>query len=162
MMTADKVGSPSEYSNGQSVKYGYGRINAARAVQEALNRAGKPQPPSTPTSTTGSTTTPSSQPGNPPVGTGLFRYSSNARVANKGFAVQAGSFSQWANVKSIAPGLESKYGQPALVHVVGSGSSTIYRVLIGQFTTLGDANRLLSSMKAGGIAGFVKDLSTLS
>ena len=162
MMTADKVGSPSEYSNGQSVKYGYGRINAAKAVQEALNRAGKTPPPSTPTSTTGSTTTPSSQPGNPPVGTGLFRYSSNARVANKGFAVQAGSFSQWTNVKSIAPGLESKYGQPALVHVVGSGSSTIYRVLIGQFTTLGDANRLLSSMKAGGIAGFVKDLSTLS
>lgn len=162
MITADKVGSPSEYSNGQSVKYGYGRINAARAVQEALNRAGKTPPPSTPTSPTGSATTPSNQQGNPPVGTGLFRYGTNARVANKGFAVQAGSFSQWANVKSIAPELESKYKQPTLVHIVGSGSSTIYRVLVGQFTTLGDANRLLASMKAGGIAGFVKDLSTLA
>jgi cell division septation protein DedD len=82
-------------------------------------------------------------------------------VANKGFSVQAGSFSQWANVKSIAPSIETKYKQPALVHIVGSGSSTIYRVLCGQFTTLAEANKLLATMKAGGISGFVKDLSTL-
>lgn len=161
MTTADKVGSPSEYSNGQSLRFGYGRVNAAKAVQEALRRAGKTVPSSTTTTTTGSTTTPSSQPGNAPVGTGLFRYTTNARVANKGFAVQTGSFSQWVNVKSIAPGLESKYKQPVLVHVAGSGSSTIYRVLCGQFTTLAEANKLLATMKAGGISGFVKDLSTL-
>jgi subtilisin family serine protease len=35
--TADKVGSPSEYdSNGHSRKYGYGRVNALRAVAEAI------------------------------------------------------------------------------------------------------------------------------
>lgn len=159
IQTADKVGSPSEYFNGHSTRYGYGRINAARAVQEALNRAGKPtQPTTTPTTTP---TTPSSQPGSAPIGTGLFRYGTNARVANKGFAVQIGSFSQWVNVKNIAPGLESKYKQPILIHVVGSGSSTIYRVLGGQFTTLSEANKLLNTMKASGIKGFVKDLSTL-
>ncbi len=164
MLTADKVGSPSEYSNGQSLRFGYGRINAANAVREALRRAGKTTgtitTPSTPTPTP-TPTTPSSQPGNAPVGTGLFRYTTNARVANKGFAVQAGSFSQWTNVKSLAPGIEAKYKQPVLVHVVGSGSSTIYRVLCGQFTTLAEANKLLATMKAGGISGFVKDLSTL-
>ena len=37
--TADKIGSPSEYdTNGRSVKYGFGRVNAANAVIEALNR----------------------------------------------------------------------------------------------------------------------------
>lgn len=160
IQTADKVGSPSEYSNGHSSRYGYGRVNAARAVQEALNRAGRPA--STPTSTP--TSKPTTQPatGNAPVGSGIFRYGTNARVTNKGFAVQTGSFSQWANVRAIAPGLESKYKQPVLVHLVGSGSSTVYRVLCGQFTTLAEANRLLLTMKQGGINGFVKDLATLT
>ena len=165
ILTADKIGSPSEYVNGQSLKYGYGRVNAAKAVQEALKRAGKTVPSSTPTTTTttttGSTTTPSSPQGSAPVGTGLFRYGTNVRMASKGFSVQIGSFSQWANVKSIAPGLESKYKQPAIIHVVGSGSSTIYRLLCGQFTTLAEANKFLATLKAGGIAGFTKDLATL-
>lgn len=162
MLTADKVGSPSEYVNGQSLRFGYGRINAAKAVQEALRRAGKapvtPTPPPKPTTPT-TPTTPAV--GNAPVGTGLFRYTTNAKTANKGFSVQTGSFSQWANVKSIAPGLESKYKQPVLVHVTGSGSATVFRVLCGQFATLAEANKLLATMKAGGISGFAKDLSTL-
>ena len=160
--TADKIGSPSEYFNGHSLKYGYGRVNAANAVREAFRRAGKtpgtttttpPKPTPTPTPTTPTA-------GNPPAGTGLFRYTTNARAINKGFAVQAGSFSQWVNVKSIAPSLESKFKQPVFVHVAGSGSSTMYRLLVGQFTTLSEANKLLATMKAGGVAGFVKDLSS--
>ena len=135
-------------------------------MQEALRRAGKTAPSSTtaPTTTTpGSTTTPSSQPGSQPVGNGLFRFGTNARVANKGFAVQAGSFNQWANVKSIATNLEAKFKQPTNVHVVGSGSTAVmFRLLVGQFSTLADANKLLQTMKAGGVAGFVKDLSSLA
>lgn len=156
--TADKIGSPSEYSNGRSVRYGYGRINAARAVTEALRRAGKTSPAPTPTPTP--SPTPSQ---NVPVGTGLFRYGTNVRVANKGFSVQAGSFNQWASVKSTAPGLETKFKQPAFVHVAGTTSSTtMYRILMGQFNTLGDANRFLATMKASGIDGFVRDLSGLA
>ncbi|MEM9929853.1 MAG: S8 family serine peptidase [Bacteroidota bacterium] len=34
--TADKIGSPSEYINGHSKRYGYGRVNAYQAVKEAL------------------------------------------------------------------------------------------------------------------------------
>jgi subtilisin family serine protease len=34
--TADKIGKPSDYVNGFSRFYGYGRVNAERAVQEAL------------------------------------------------------------------------------------------------------------------------------
>jgi subtilisin family serine protease len=174
IQTADKIGSPSEYSNGHSVKYGYGRINAANAVREAFRRAGKtpgsttttstptptsPTPKPTPTPTPAPTTSPV---GSPPAGTGLFRYSTNVRATNKGFSVQAGSFSQWTSVKSVVPGLDSKFKQPVYVHVAGSGSSTIYRLLVGQFTTLAEANKLLATMKAGGVAGFVKDLSSLT
>ena len=37
--TADKVGESSDYDGmGHSLKYGFGRVNAAKAVQEALNR----------------------------------------------------------------------------------------------------------------------------
>jgi subtilisin family serine protease len=36
--TADKVGDPSEYVNGHSVKFGHGRVNAAKAVQAALDK----------------------------------------------------------------------------------------------------------------------------
>ena len=162
--TADKIGSPSEYVNGKSLRFGYGRVNALKAVQEAFRRAGKtPPPPSTnptsqPTTTPGSATTASS-----PQGSGLFRYASLAKVANKGFSVQAGSFNQWANVKNIAPSLESRFKQPVLVHVSGSSStSMVYRMLVGQFNTLLEANRFLATMKANGVDGFAKDLATLS
>jgi subtilisin family serine protease len=167
--TADKIGSPSEYVNGQSVKYGFGRVNAARAVQEAFNRAGK-APVVKPTTTTPTTTTPTSTPSStstslpssPPAGNGLFKFMSSTKVASKGFAVQAGSFNQWVNVKSTAATIETKFKQPTYVHIVGSGTSTtIYRVLVGQFSTLAEANKLLGVMKANGVAGFVKDLSTL-
>ena len=36
--TADKIGEPEDYVNGHSIKFGYGRVNAGKAVQEALNR----------------------------------------------------------------------------------------------------------------------------
>lgn len=160
--TADKIGSPSEYVNGKSLRFGYGRVNALKAVQEAFRRAGKTPPPPTttnnPTTTPGSATTASS-----PQGSGLFRYASLAKVANKGFSVQAGSFNQWANVKNIAPGLESRFKQPVLVHVSGSSpTSMVYRMLVGQFNTLLEANKLVATMKANGVAGFAKDLATLS
>jgi subtilisin family serine protease len=164
--TADKIGSPSEYVNGQSLKYGYGRVNAARAVEEALRRAGKLSSGSTTTTppiSTGTTSTPTSLPTNPPAGNGFFKFMSSARDVNKGFSVQTGSFNQWSNVRSIAANLETRFKQPVYIHIVGSGTtSTIYRVLVGKFTTLADANKLLGVMKAAGVAGFAKDLSTLT
>lgn len=177
--TADKIGSPSEYYNGRSVRYGYGRINAAKAVTEALRRAGKTTTSSGSSSTSGSSsgsssgsgstsgttsgTGSTSTPSGSPSGSGLFRYGTNARLASRGFSVQAGSFNQWTSVKNTAPALESRFKQPALIHVSGSTPTTMmYRILMGQFNTLGDANRFLSVLKAGGIAGFVRDLSSLT
>ena len=53
--SADKVGYPSEYTSGHSVRYGYGRVNALRAVKLAKSTVGagsvdtsSPNPPVTP------------------------------------------------------------------------------------------------------------------
>jgi subtilisin family serine protease len=37
--TADKIGPSESYTDGYSIEFGYGRINAAKAVQEAINRS---------------------------------------------------------------------------------------------------------------------------
>jgi subtilisin family serine protease len=66
--TADKIGDASEYKNGHSRKFGYGRVNADRAVAEALRRKD---------SNTGTSTTPPTTTVTPQVvsGQGLFRFS---------------------------------------------------------------------------------------
>jgi hypothetical protein len=93
----------------------------------------------------------------------MFRYASLARVANKGFAIQAGSFNPWVNVKNIAPGLETRFKQPVLVHVSGSSpTSMVYRLLVGQFNTLSEASKFLATMRANKVDGFAKALGTLS
>lgn len=50
--TADKIGYPTEYTNGQSVRYGFGRVNALRAIKVAKTTVGagssSPTPPVTP------------------------------------------------------------------------------------------------------------------
>jgi subtilisin family serine protease len=38
IQTADKIGEPDDYTDGHSIKFGHGRVNAGKAVQEALNR----------------------------------------------------------------------------------------------------------------------------
>jgi subtilisin family serine protease len=165
IQTADKIGSPSEYSNGHSLKYGFGRVNAAKAVTEAFRRGGITpnsgnSTPSAPKPTPIPTPSPSA--GSAPTATGLYRFTTNVRAVNKGFSVQAGSFAQWANVKSIGANLEAQFKQPVFFHVAGSGSATIYRLLVNQFSTLAEANKLLALMKSKGVDGFVKDLSTLA
>ncbi len=162
MLTADKIGSPADYVNGHSVKYGYGRVNALKAVEEALRRKGvatgtTPVPP-TPTPKPQTTPTAPTKPAAPLAG--LLRWGTNAAVLAKGFAVQAGSFAQLENVTSIAPTLEAKFKQPVLWHIAGSGTTTVYRLLVGQFATQADAAKLQLTMKNGGVNGFVKEMAT--
>ena len=51
--TADRIGDPGDYTNGHSIKYGYGRVNATAAVAEAVRRI----------SSSGAGTSPSDSPG---------------------------------------------------------------------------------------------------
>ena len=166
--TADKIGGSWEYdSRGHSVKYGYGCVNADRAVAEALRRKDKNNvvnKPTTLTTPTGGTPAPFN-PGTTPIptnnqGNGIYRFNVGPQAA-KGWSVQIGSFSNYANVISQADSLQRKFNQPVLVHIQEQGGQTVYRVLVGSFPDVDDANLLKNRMAAVGIQGFVRNLKDL-
>jgi subtilisin family serine protease len=173
IQTADKIGKPADYNaQGHSKLYGYGRVNAAAAVKEALKRkgvvAGAPQPTPTPatipTPPKPTPVTPTPTPTPAPAantGSGLMRWGTNSKVPAQGFSVQAGSFSQLDSIKTVAPKLETQFKQPVYWHASGTGAATIYRVLVGYCGTLTEANKIQVTLKNGGVNGFTKDLSTL-
>ena len=180
--TADKVGNSWEYVQGYSTKYGYGRVNAAKAVAEAIRRKGggsttsRPtttttntgsstitRPPSTTTTTTTTTvrppvtTTTTSTTSSGPAGKNLYRFSVNQQAAS-GWGVQIGVFASYSNVLKQASKLEQQYRQPVIVQISASGSNEAYKVVVGAFNSSGDAQQLLNKMRRQGINGFVRNL----
>lgn len=151
--TADKIGDASEYKNGHSRKFGYGRVNADRAVAEALRRKD---------SNTGTSTTPPTTTVTPQVvsGQGLFRFSVE-RQASQGFSVQLGVFADYGNVLIQAEKMERLFSQPVLVNISQLNGKTVYKVLVGVFDKSADAGTLQKAMKTAGVDGFVKDLKTV-
>lgn len=151
-LTADKIGNPGDYINGHSPKYGYGRVNADKAVAEALRRKDKaagttPKPVEVSTAVT--------------TGQGLFLFSVK-RQASKGFGVQTGVFADYGNVLINAEKLQSQFGQNIVVNINELNGKTVYKVIVGAFDNRAEAANLLTKMKAGGVGGFVKDLSELA
>ncbi|MEN9613299.1 MAG: hypothetical protein RLZZ628_4113 [Bacteroidota bacterium] len=179
IQTSDKIGTPADYdSQGHSKLYGYGRVNAAAAVKEALKRrgvtAGTTQPTPTPTPAKPTTPTPTPVPPTPTPAkpttptapatntiSGFMRWGTNSKIPTEGFSVQAGSFTQLDSIKAVAPKLETQFKQPVYWHVSGTGAATIYRVFVGYCGTLAEANKIQVTLKNGGVNGFTKDLSTL-
>jgi subtilisin family serine protease len=151
--TADKIGSASDYVNGHSRKFGYGRVNADKAVAEALRRMD---------GTTGTTPKPPSSTVTTPVvsGQGLFRFSVE-RQQPLGFSVQLGVFADYGNVLIQAEKMERMFNQPVVVNITQVSGKTAYRVLVGVFDKSADASTLQKAMKAAGVDGFVKDLKTV-
>ncbi len=151
--TADKIGSPSEYVNGHSRKFGYGRVNADKAVAEAIRRKD---------GTTGTTAKPPATEVTTPVvsGQGLFRFSVE-RQPSQGFSVQMGVFAEYGNVLIAAEKLQQQFKQPIVVNINQLNGKTVYKVLVGAFDKSADATILQKAMKAAGVDGFVKDLKGL-
>lgn len=147
--TADKIGDPSEYVNGHSRKYGYGRVNADKAVAEAIRRrdaASKPQVVEVATPVAS--------------GQGLFRFSVE-RQPSQGFSVQMGVFAEYGNVLIAAEKLQQQFQQPIVVNINELNGKTVYKVLVGAFDKSADAGNLQKKMKTAGVDGFVKDLKGL-
>ncbi|MGB0984682.1 MAG: S8 family serine peptidase [Saprospiraceae bacterium] len=147
--TADKIGRASDYdTRGHSVKYGYGRVNADKAVAEAIRMRDK----------TGV---------NKPVveervqtGQGLFEFSVK-RQKSEGYGVQIGVFAEYGNVLIQAEKLEKKFQKPIIVNINELNGKTIYRICVGKFQSWNEANLQRIMMKQQGINGFVKNLSNL-
>lgn len=148
--TADKIGNPAEYnSTGQSVKFGYGRVNADKAVAEALRRkdaANASNIPAQPTVSPVVTT-----------GKGLFRFSVQRQPA-QGWGVQIGVFFEYGNVLIQAEKLQSQFGQPVVVDISELDGKTAYKVIVGVFADAGGAQALQQRMLTAGVKGFPRNL----
>ena len=149
MDTADKIGSPLEYdSRGHSPKYGYGRVNADKAVKEAKRLTD-----------TGLGTEPSVD---VPIkkGRGLFVFNVKKQEPS-GFGVQIGAFAEYGNVLIQAEKLQGKYDQPVIVNINELGGKTVYKIVVGAFANRSDASSLYIKMKDDGLNGFVRNLKDL-
>ncbi len=146
--TADKIGSPSEYVNGYSVKFGYGRVNADRAVAEAIRRKdikNNPRP---------------EVEENVASGRGLFKFTVE-RQASKGYSVQIGAFAEYGNVLIAAEQLQREFGHPVVVNINELNGKTVYKVAIGPIATKRDADKLSKKVKESGRDSFVINLKNL-
>lgn len=146
--TADKIGSPSEYINGHSKKYGYGRVNADRAVQEALRlRDGSSEPPKEVEETITS-------------GRGIFRFSAKKQTP-VGWGVQIGAFAEYGNVLIQTERLQSLFDEPIIVSINELNGKTVYKMVVGAFNNRSDAVKLMKRMENGGVKGFPRNLKDL-
>jgi len=148
--TADEIGQSWEYSNGHSTKYGYGRVNADRAVAEALRRRDA-ETTSVAAEVNSSIST----------GKGLFRFNVQRQPA-EGWGVQIGAFYEYGNVLIQAEKLQRQFGQPIIVNINELDGRTVYKVIVGDFENSNDANRLLQRIQDAGLDGFARNLSDLA
>ncbi len=146
--TADKIGSPSEYQNGHSIKYGYGRVNADKAVAEALRRKDVIQPPVEVVQEVSK-------------GQGLFRFDVQ-RQEPRGYGVQIGAFYEYGNVLIQVEKLQRQFGQPVVVNINELNGKTVYKVVVGNYSNKNDAIALSSRMKSVGQDGFLRNLADLA
>ncbi len=155
--TADKIGGASEYdSSGRSLKYGFGRVNAVRAVEEAIKRKSGT---TTTTPTTPTKPTTPTQPTQPtaPVNTGPFK-AVNLQYPAAGFGVQSGTYSNPGNALTQIQNMEVTFKVATYVYI---GKDKLYRVVSGNFANAAAANKFLEQLKAKKINGIVRDLKTM-
>ena len=148
--TADKIGQPWEYdSAGHSPKYGYGKVNADKAVAEALRRRD-------------ATSAPVMAEVQPSIsgGKGLFRF--DVKKQNpEGWGVQVGAFFDYGNVLIQTEKLQSQFAQPIVVNINELEGKTVYKLVVGVFTDVDDAKKLNQKMQTAGVKGFVRNLKDL-
>lgn len=145
--TADKIGSPVEYFNGHSVKYGYGRVNADKAIAEALRRK---DGASNVLEVTGGVAS----------GRGIFRFNV-ARQEPTGYGVQIGAFAEYGNVLIQAEKLQKEFDEPIIVSINELNGKTVYKIVVGAFSRKTQAVSLQVKMKRSGVNGFIRAIKDL-
>ncbi|AEE52191.1 S8 family serine peptidase [Haliscomenobacter hydrossis] len=164
--TADKIGNPAEYINGHSRKYGYGMVNAERAVAEAMRRRGMntptPMPNPTPTQPIAQPNpTPQPRPTPQPVNTGgssVFEVNVN-QMPRSGWGVQIGVYSNYDNVLSLVAKIKQQFGQAVFVVVSNQNGRQLYKVVVGAYANVNEASIMQSRLTQSGYQGFVKNLA---
>ncbi|MEM9991224.1 MAG: S8 family serine peptidase, partial [Bacteroidota bacterium] len=141
--TADKIGPPSAYdARGHSPKFGYGRVNADRAVAEALRL----REANTTQTTRGDVATGISK------GKGLFRFGVE-KQAPIGWGIQIGAFADYGNVLIQAERLQAQFNAPVIVNINELNGRTVYKMVLGAFNEQRQARQLAERMKQAGVEG---------
>jgi subtilisin family serine protease len=151
--TADKIGAPSDYdSNGRSRKYGFGRVNALKAVEEAFRRKGGNAPAPAPTPTPSDKPTTPVKPVVPTPSAGPFK-AAYLNYPLGAFGVQTGTYSNPGNALTQIQSMEITFKQPVFVYI---GKDKLYRVVVGNLKDVAAANKLVATMKTKSITGIAK------
>lgn len=148
--TADKIGHSWEYdATGYSSKYGHGRVNADKAIAEAIRLYDKNiTPPVAETEKDVSK------------GRGLFLFNVKRQAAS-GYGVQIGAFYEYGNVLIQVEKLQKRFGEKVVVSINELKGKTVYKVIVGVFANKNEASQLRSRMKNAGQDGFVRNLKDL-
>lgn len=114
------------------------------------------------TETSPVTNTPATPPATPlpayNAGEGLFKLTV-ARQESAGFGVQIGVYGDYANVIKEAQKLEENYHRNVLVNIVKGADKTIFKLLLGPFSTKEQAETYMRELKTKeGKTGVVVDL----
>ena len=142
--TADKIGGANEYDDdGYSLRFGYGRVNAEKAVAEALRR--KDPFVDLPVD-------------DPKESVGLFRFTAKVQKS-KGYGVQVGVFHEYGNVLVRTEKYQRMFGKPVIVHITKFRGKVAYRMILGEFSLKSKANTFQKKVKKKGIDSFVVKLS---
>lgn len=93
-------------------------------------------------------------------GEGLYRLSVT-RQNSKGYSVQTGVFGDYDNVLREVDKLQKMFDQPVLVHIDNFRGQKVYKVMIGEFDSRGEAVNYLEAIRYHQILGIVRDLTAL-
>ncbi len=134
--TAEKIGERSAYNaTGYSSRFGYGRVDADRAVAEALRLRSRPASPLVATAP--------------------------ALPARTGYGLQVSALSAYENALRLSRQLEQSLRLPSRVVTSGSGLQRLYKVVVGAFPTPAAARHEIPRLQAAGYRPFLRDLSAL-
>ncbi len=147
--TADKIGDSSEYKNGHSQKYGYGRVNADKAVAEAIRRSDA-------FSSKGFDINVGISKGQ-----GLFRFAVEKQEP-AGWGVQIGAFADYGNVLIQAESLQRRFNEPVIVNINEIDGKTVYKIVVGAFDDVEAARALEQKMELLDVKGFLRNLKDLA
>jgi len=143
--TADKVGNKNGYTNGHSIRFGYGRVNADRAVHEAIRMRSPDK--NLPDITGGS-------------GDGLYHFQVDA-LPSKGWGVQTGALREYGNVLKMIDTLQKYFGRRVVININELNGQPNYKIILGPFATKSEATEFQKKVTAKGIECFLQNLKDL-
>ncbi len=90
----------------------------------------------------------------------LFRMSAVPQVKS-GYSVQVGVFANYGNILKESAKFKTLYNQEAIVEVSKLNDKEVFKLLIGDFSSIEEAHSLRRLMESQGVQGITKDLSKI-